>query len=98
DYRHWQMIPMTPNNQPISGFHFGSFIQANISGGWALFVSLLLLSIWIFDVVLQRRRSRDANLCRNCGYDLRATPNRCPECGLVATTSSAARTPTTDAS
>jgi hypothetical protein len=33
--------------------------------------------------VVRRRRSR-VGVCPACGYDLRATPGRCPECGRVA--------------
>jgi hypothetical protein len=37
---------------------------------------------WCWRLV-QRRRSRRGNCCVKCGYDLRATPDCCPECGDV---------------
>ena len=42
----------------------------------------VLPAIWLV-LALRARRRRGIGLCTACGYDLRATPERCPECGAV---------------
>lgn len=48
----------------------------------------LILSLWVGQMVMavvvhvsERRRARNLGRCWKCGYDLRATPFFCPECG-----------------
>lgn len=46
---------------------------------WPLVLSTSLLpAVWLTRLLRSRGR---AGQCPNCGYDLRATPERCPECG-----------------
>jgi hypothetical protein len=44
-------------------------------------VTALLPTVWV--LVARPRRAWRHGLCPACGYDLRATPDRCPECGAV---------------
>ena len=63
----------------------------HVPGAWAFCVALphwLVLPLLAIPFLIWTRRSirhwrrRRRGLCTECGYDLRATPTRCPECGL----------------
>jgi hypothetical protein len=41
----------------------------------------------------RRRRRFSMGFCAACGYDLRASPERCPECGAVLSTRAPAQSP-----
>jgi hypothetical protein len=52
-------------------------------GWWPAALAGVVPISWLWLCVRDRRRRRPG-CCAACGYDLRATPERCPECGAVA--------------
>jgi hypothetical protein len=67
---------------------FGAGVQLN--GGrfvnipyWFLALSAAVPPFVAVKRIRKRRRLSRRGLCAVCGYDLRASPDRCPECGVV---------------
>jgi hypothetical protein len=89
--------PIRPGSPDVI-LHYGSFRIGRHDGTgsswesiiWYVTVPCFVLAILlsILPLVLaaswirQRRRNAEGN-CPTCGYDLRASPERCPECGMV---------------
>jgi hypothetical protein len=98
--REWGYGPRAiPYHFDVAGFAAGSGPYATMparSAGvvivpcWAVTLLALLPPLLWFHRWRQAKLRSGANLCRACGYDLRATPDRCPECGAVPATKGAA--------
>jgi hypothetical protein len=90
-------VPVARGFQPASEFYMqlslatfssprGRIIDTqlffwSISIWWTIVSTSVLLAIQVLLWLKSKRPSRDH--CVSCGYDLRATPDRCPECGRV---------------
>jgi hypothetical protein len=78
------------------GLRTGTFLGAATSSPVACTVRYVVLPHWLIAAIAavmpaqflrrQERRlgRRKKGGCASCGYDLRATPGRCPECGTTA--------------
>jgi len=81
------------NSELYGYFGFGHVVVKNrytITQTWIPYWSVaaftgIIPTIWAlrrFRQYLATRRARLVGLCPRCHYDLRASPDRCPECGL----------------
>lgn len=83
-------IPLTTKSQFLfystSQFGPSDITRVAILPYWALLAAIsipaLLPALMILQFLRRRQRIREG-CCLNCGYDLRATPDCCPECGTV---------------
>jgi hypothetical protein len=50
---------------------------------WLVFAFVSLPSLWYLRRLIRRLGWRRRGFCPKCGYDIRATPGKCPECGTA---------------
>ena len=78
----------TELDSPFAVPGMGANVYAIPYGALALVTSIPLVVSYARRLRRRRRLARGG--CVACGYDLRATPGRCPECGTLATAAVAA--------
>jgi hypothetical protein len=61
--------------------HHTETLVAFVIPYWSVLVVVLIPILGMCATIIRRSHYRLDNKCVRCGYDLRATPERCPECG-----------------
>ena len=84
---------LSPILAPIAAIGYARELSTHSPLSTIALMSAYLLPLAIYDTTMRSRQRRSdrqaANLCTSCGYDLRATPHRCPECGATSLTPAA---------
>ena len=86
-------IDRLPNDDSVfSENAWGATLSGIVIPAWKLVATIVLIGLcrplgYLESHIKQLRleaKSRRRGFCEKCGYDLRATPERCPECGAVS--------------
>lgn len=77
----YRRVGFWSDSGPYQGRHTQGNAATYVAPHW-LFVTLFAVLPLTYGVRMRTRALWDrSGRCRHCGYDLRATPDRCPECG-----------------
>jgi hypothetical protein len=83
-----RMVSKNPprwNKRGFSAFNDGTKINSSVAvmaPYWAILIAASIPMFLCGWISVRRWRRQKRGTCLRCGYDLRASPQRCPECGL----------------